>query len=140
MDRRHFFKLSTIAALATALPAVARADAKRVGGKDSRYRVTVVRRECFRDLQSGFLDEPESGPCPLFKTGEVWSMTPAEAEKYVAEGRFCRKAWESIKSHVDAIIEGNTRCDVKPAVDDVNVAMACCNDGTRPVIFKVEWT
>lgn len=141
MDRRRFFKLSSLAALAAAVPSSARAGMKLFTGSEKegrRCRVTVVRRECFSDLQSRFLDEPESGPCPVFATGQQFEVSADDMERLVAEGKFCPKAWKCISSHIDDVLADKTMCDTRPESGNSHVAIACCNDGTRPVVFKIE--
>lgn len=141
MDRRRFVKLTSLAALASVVPVSARAAAKQRNASSAaerRCRVTVVRRECYSDLQSRFLDEPESGPCPVFATGQKFDVAPGDMEKLVAEGKFCPKAWRCINSHVDDVLKATTVCDTQSTADCRRVAIACCNDGTRPVVFKIE--
>lgn len=136
MDRRKFFKISSAAAIASALPLTAKASA---GGRDTRSercRVTVLRRECYTDLQSQYLDEPDLGPCPLFAVGQQFDVDANEAERLIAEGKFCAKAWQCICSKLKSTGIGN--CDAKPNSEATNTAITCCNDGTRPVVFKVE--
>ena len=46
---------------------------------------------------------------------------------------FCSEAWDAISRYIytaDSIMHGWTKDD--------KVMIACCNDGTRPVIFKIE--
>lgn len=129
--------MSTLAAAALAgIPAVGRAAVPSAGvpAGGGRYRVTVLRRECYADLQSAFLNEPESGPCPLFTTGQTIELDDATAREMVARGEFCGKAWECIKSCACAGAEG---CDSRTSMTGV-AGIACCSDGTRPVVFKVE--
>lgn len=137
MDRRRFFKISSLAALATAVPSVVSAAGTKKGDtKVPRCRVTVLRRECYQDLQSCFLDEPEAGPCPLFKTGEVFTIDAGNVNEMVENGRFCPKAWECIKCHVNKALTGNAPCD--STSNRPGQTIACCSDGTRPVVFKIE--
>lgn len=64
-------------------------------------KVTVLETKCFTELQREYLANPESGPCPCFKTGDVFELYGT------------------------------------PERDD-RMMITCCNDGTRPVIFKLE--
>lgn len=138
MDRRNFFKITSAAVLAGALPAGAQAAAANYSGTvgNRRCRVTVLRRECYTDLQSLFLDEPESGPCPLFNTGQQFEIDPAQINSMIARGEFCDKAWKCICSKIDSKM--NDKCDSASNPDWSNTVIACCSDGTRPVVFKVE--
>lgn len=135
MDRRRFLKVGSLLAAAAAVapgrllasvtPGSAGAAAAR------RCRVTVVRRECFTDIQSRYLDDPEAGPCPRFCQGQTFTCSGGEMPR-----GFCPKAWECIRSHVEAVLSDADPllCGEAPADRSV---IACCNDGTRPVIFKI---
>lgn len=136
MNRRNFFKISTAAAVASAIPLTAAAAASQPGDRPRRCRVTVLRRECFSDLQSRFLDEPDSGPCPMFHTGQQFEIQPGNIEDLIARGEFCPKAWRCICDRLSE--DGNKQCEGRPNPEDSNTSIVCCNDGTRPVVFKVE--
>lgn len=137
MDRRRFFKISSLAAIAAAAPGVVKAAGKKSSkSKTPKCRVTVLRRECYQDLQSRFLDEPEAGPCPLFQTGDVFTIDSSNVNRMVNEGNFCPKAWECIKCHVNDALTDVAPCDSKTAMPGQTIA--CCSDGTRPVVFKIE--
>lgn len=133
MDRRRFLKAGALLAAFTAMsPGKALAVGASSATRPRRgCRVTVVRRECFTDIQSRYLDDPEAGPCPRFCQGQSFDC---------ADGRmprgFCPKAWECIRSHVEAVLSDSDPllCGDAPADRAV---IACCNDGTRPVIFKI---
>ncbi len=142
MNRRKFFKLSSIAAATLAAPSIVAGNVNRHGVNETpsclprRCKVTVLRRECYTDFQSQYLDEPETGPCHLFKTGQEFIIDRNNYDDMTKCG-FCPKAWKCISQHVDDVL-GNSQssCDVTPAKHAP--VIACCNDGTRPVIFKIE--
>ncbi len=137
MNRRKFFKISSAAAIAGALPVSALAATSGNTTAASRpCRVTVLRRECFADLQSRFLDEPEAGPCPVFHSGQKIVDEPVNLDRLVAQGKFCPKAWQCIKDRV--IHLPDQCCNSRPHTEASSTLIACCNDGTRPVLFKVE--
>lgn len=144
MNRRKFFKISSLAAAALAAPSLAARTVDNPATPPStpalpdgmaRCKVTVLRRECFIDLQSRYLDEPEAGPCPLFSTGQEIILDKNSIKNLDRHG-FCPKAWKCISHHVQAVLDNSIPCDSKPAGN--SPIIACCNDGTRPVIFKIE--
>ncbi len=49
---------------------------------------------------------------------------------------FCSEAWDAISRYLYAAIEGGSI--MKSWMKEENTMIACCNDGTRPVIFKIE--
>ncbi len=51
-------------------------------------------------------------------------------------GKFCAEAWDSISRYVYAALHGGII--MRGWTKEENVMIACCNDGTRPVIFKIE--
>lgn len=134
MDRRKFCKIASLAALGTAL----RASASPLAPDETEpalraCRITVLRRHCFVDLQSRYLDDPETGCCDRFVEGQQFSVVRATE---APEG-FCPLAWESIKVQVGRVLDGSTphRCGL--SLPDSRAVIACCGDGTRPVIFKI---
>lgn len=51
-------------------------------------------------------------------------------------GGFCSEAWDCISRYVYAALQGGSI--MKGWTNSENMMIACCNDGTRPVIFKLE--
>lgn len=100
-----------------------------------KCKITVLRKECYKDLQKLYLSDPLAGPCTFFKEGEEFVI---EAENYqtMNQGKFCMEAWDSINRYVYAAIQGGSI--MRGWTNDERVMIACCNDGTRPVIFRLE--
>ena len=80
-------------------------------------RITVLETKCFPDLQEQYLADPKSGPCPF-------------------NGKFCGEAWDAVSRYVYTALQGGSI--MKGWTNDDRMMIACCNDGTRPVIFKIE--
>ena len=38
--------------------------------KKRKCKITVIRKECFIDLQEQYLADPKSGPCSMFEVGQ----------------------------------------------------------------------
>ena len=75
-------------------------------------KITVIDKKCFADYQEKYLADPKSGPCPFFNVGDefILKRTPQQDDFYhLMNGKFCGEAWDAVS-----------------------------NDGTRPVIFKIE--
>lgn len=51
-------------------------------------------------------------------------------------GKFCGEAWDAISRYVYTALHGGTI--MHKWTNDERMMIACCNDGTRPVIFKIE--
>lgn len=133
MDRRRFCKIGMMALGAVGLGRFSSLAADGKLGPDEMFsekvsrpfRLTVIRRECYDDLQSMYLDDPESGPCEFFEVGESWDF---EVGGVCPEG-FCRRAWSAVASVVN-----NTAMCALPRAGHILVS---CPDGSRPVIFRV---
>lgn len=135
MNRRKFCKILGLSAIAVAAsPAKAATAVTSKSAGVPRCRISVLRCECFSDLQSRYLDDPESGPCTKFKCGEEFTVDRSNYDEF--SRKFCPKAWDAVRAHVDAALSvgASAECGQSPADKAVIV---CCPDGTRPVIFKV---
>ena len=74
------------------------------------------------------------GKCPMHKVGDVFYGD------YAKPDGLCDEAWKAMYQYVFALSHG---CDIfyyKDWIDKEGVAICSCNDGIRPVIFKIERT
>ena len=63
--------------------------------------------------------------------------TPEQNDFYhLMNGKFCGEAWDAISRYVYAALQGGSI--MRKWTNDDRMMIACCNDGTRPVIFKIE--
>ena len=74
--------------------------------------------------------------CPMLKEGEVYYAD------YAKPDGFCDEAWKAIYQYVFALAHGaeNTIFYYNDWIKEPGVAIVCCNDGLRPVTFKLEAT
>jgi uncharacterized repeat protein (TIGR04076 family) len=100
-----------------------------------KVKVTVLRRELYADLQKEYLADPDSGRCTHFSDGQEFIIDSNNFNR-VLDGKFCAEAWDCISRYVWAGLQGGSIMD--GWTKDENVMITCCNDGTRPVIFKIE--
>ena len=90
----------------------------------------------FPEYQEKYLADPQSGPCPCFQKGDI-KRTPARDDFYhLMNGKFCGEAWDAISRYVYTALQGGSI--MHKWTNDERMMIACCNDGTRPVIFKIE--
>ncbi len=75
------------------------------------------------------------GPCTKFKVGEEF-IFDQRGFGSMNSGNFCMEAWDCISRYVYAALLGGSIMQGWSERDDQFIA--CCNDGTRPVIFKIE--
>ena len=123
----------------------------------TKCKVTVIDKKCFTDLQEQYLADPHSGPCSCYNVGDeflfcrgdgkdhFWhagldSLVKTNADPNTVAGGpsipFCAEAWDAISRYVYAALQGGSI--MKGWTNDEKMMIACCNDGTRPVIFKIE--
>lgn len=135
MNRRHFCKIASLAVGALGINgasafAAGRHDRRQTATQATvarRCRVTVLRRECHLDLQALFLDDPDSGPCELFRSGDDFTF---QAGQNCPAG-FCPRLWEMICS----AMASDHKCAMP---NDRSTVILSCPDGTRPVIVRVD--
>lgn len=49
---------------------------------------------------------------------------------------FCAEAWDAISRYIYTALQGGSI--MHQWTNDDRIMITCCNDGTRPVIFKIE--
>lgn len=150
MDRRKFIKQAGASVMAVAIsgsPMLARTKEydyqynsntklkNDVTTMKHKCKITVLKRECYHDLQEKHLADPKSGPCPYFREGQV-IMVDSDNFFRMLNGSFCAEAWDCISRYVYAALQGGSI--MRGWTNDEKVMITCCNDGTRPVIFKLE--
>lgn len=74
--------------------------------------------------------------CPMLKEGQVFYADYAKPEG------LCDEAWKAIYQYVFALAHGadNDLFYYGDWIKEKGVAICSCNDGLRPVIFKIEAT
>lgn len=150
MDRRKFFKTAGLSALAVAaemtpLPlkgselfyASETSNRETNSNKKMKHKckITILKRECYQDLQGKYLADPKSGPCPFFREGQEIIVDNDNFFRML-HGSFCSEAWDCISRYVYAALQGGSI--MRGWTNDEKMMITCCNDGTRPVIFKLE--
>lgn len=102
-------------------------------------RITVLETKVFPEYQEKYLADPKSGPCPCFQKGDTFLLKrTAERDGFyhLMNGKFCGEAWDAISRYVYTALQGGSI--MHKWTNDERMMIACCNDGTRPVIFKIE--
>lgn len=96
-----------------------------------KVKITVLKRFSPSEV---FAESPVTpvGPmeaCELFKDGQEFIVEGVQMPK-----GFCTSAWVSIYSNVRLLAFGGNL----PWFKEKGIAVNCCIDGLRPVIFKLE--
>lgn len=100
-----------------------------------KVKITVLRKTLVEDLAKEFGTE-NFDKCPMLKEGQVFYAD------YAKPAGFCDEAWKAIYQYVFALAHGasNETFYFGDWIKKPGVAICCCNDGLRPVIFKLEAT
>lgn len=128
MDRRKFLKLSLAGGALALFPSNIKGMA--LNSAHPQCRVSVVRRNCFDDLQSCYLDDPEAGGCTMFSDDFSEILALGGEMPHNLRGKFCEKAWSALC----AAVSEDAGCSFS-----AKTTLASCGDPTRPVIFKIEY-
>lgn len=101
----------------------------------NKVKITVLKTT----LDKGLAEEygvPGLTACPMMQAGQVFYAD------YAKPDGLCDEAWKAIYQYVFALAHGSGN-DVFYYGDRISkpgVAICSCNDGLRPVIFKLEAT
>ena len=95
-----------------------------------KCKITVIRTALFEDLRDEYM-RADFGTCPVMKEGDVFT-TGGMFGNSMPQG-FCEYAWQAVQNIACTLAGGG-----KVFGEDFNIA--CCNDGVRPVILKLEAT
>lgn len=104
-----------------------------------KCKVTVIDKKCFPDYQKEYLADPESGLCPFYEVGDefIFERYGVEDTFWLAgDGTQCAEAWDCISRYIYTALQGGSI--MRGWTKDDRMMIACCNDGTRPVIFKIQ--
>lgn len=100
-----------------------------------KCRITVLKTTFDEALASEYGVEGLKA-CPMLKEGQIYYADYAKPEG------FCDEAWKAIYQYVFALSHGADKelFYYGDWIREPGVAIASCNDGLRPVIFKIEAT
>ena len=104
-----------------------------------KCKVEVIDKKLFADYQEKYLADPQSGVCPFYQIGDTTIFERYGGEDTFwteAKGAHCAEAWDCISRYIYTALQGGSI--MRGWTNDEHIMIACCNDGTRPVIFKIE--
>ena len=120
-----------------------------------KCKVTVIDKKLYPELQQRYCADPQSGPCPCYNVGDefvfarygaaddFWHIGAGTLRTPGASGTaggaglaHCSEAWDAIARYIYTALQGGSI--MRGWMNDERVMIACCSDGTRPVIFKIE--
>ena len=100
-----------------------------------KVKITVLRTTLNRDLAEEY-GIKNLGACPMLKEGQEFYAD------YAKPKGLCDEAWKAIYQYAFALAHGAGEglFYYGDWIRKPGVAICCCNDGLRPVIFKLEAT
>ena len=96
-----------------------------------KCKITVLKRHFDKELAKEF-GVIGLGECPIHKKGQTFFSDYAKPEN------FCDEAWKAIYQYVFALAHDSKYFYNDDWIKIPGVAICSCNDGIRPVIFKIE--
>ena len=121
-----------------------------------KVRLTVIDKKVYPELQAAYCADPNAGPCPCYHVGDTFLFArygaaddfwhgglrtlcqTAQTADGTAGGEVphCSEAWDAISRYIYAGLQGGSL--MRGWMREENTMIACCSDGTRPVIVKLE--
>ena len=100
-----------------------------------KMKITVLKKTFDEELAKEYGADGLTS-CPMLREGRVFYADYAKPEG------FCDEAWKAIYQYVFALAHGagNQVFYYGDWIKKPGVAICSCNDGLRPVIFKLETT
>ena len=101
----------------------------------NKVKITVLKTTLDAELAEEYGTEG-LGPCPMLREGQVFYADYAKPQG------LCDEAWKAIYQYVFALAHGagENLFYYGDWIRKPGVAICSCNDGLRPVIFKLEAT
>lgn len=97
-----------------------------------KCRITVIKKCLHKELAAEYGEGGTDFPiCPVFEVGDEYITA------FTKPANFCEDAWNAIYNYVFALSAGSGKF-YDDWVNREGIAISCCNDGLRPVIFKIE--
>ena len=122
-----------------------------------RVKLTIIDKKLYPELQQQYCADPNAGDCPCYNIGDefiferdgdrddFWHMglntlvkTSGDPDTVAGgpEMPHCSEAWDAIARYIYTGLQGGSI--MRGWMNQENMMITCCSDGTRPVIFKIE--
>ncbi|MBN1799400.1 MAG: TIGR04076 family protein [Spirochaetales bacterium] len=98
----------------------------------TKCKITVLKRMINKELADEYLTDNKLTACDMFTDGQEFIAKDAFS---IPEG-FCSWAWADMRGYILATTTGGSF----PWMRRQQAVIACCTDGLRPVVFKIERT
>ena len=104
-----------------------------------KCKVTVIDKKLYPELQQKYIADPNAGACPFYQVGQEFIFSRyGNVDDFwtMGKGSQCSEAWDCISRYIYTALQGGSI--MHGWTNDDRIMIACCNDGTRPVIFKID--
>lgn len=98
-----------------------------------RVKITVLKRVAEPELAEKYANPNLVVPCQYHTEGQVIYV-----ERFEKPDEICGEAWKTMDTVVCALIHGASEPIGEHWMAKPGVAIITCNDGFRPVTFKIE--
>ena len=123
MQRRDFIGCAAATSVcALGSSAIAQEPAAKKRQTKNSCKITVLKKTVHNDLYEQYRGK-QGKLCTLVEEGQEFIVT----SPYKPPEGFCEWAWADIRQYIMAVYSGRE-----------GAVVACCTDGFRPVIFKLE--
>lgn len=96
-------------------------------------KITVLKTDYDKKLAEQYGAPEVIGPCGLHTIGqEIY------CERHYQPTEMCGEAWKAMQHYVYALYHGADKPLGKGWMKEPGIAIVTCNDGLRPVTFKLE--
>lgn len=97
----------------------------------SVFKIKVIKKVNNLELAEEYCVAGVSAcPCPAFTEGQEFITQNLDQP-----ANFCTWAWDDIFKYVTLL---HCRGDMSDHMNRQNTVIACCTDGIRPVVFRIE--
>ena len=121
MKRRNFISCTTLASIGL-LSCNIPAQSPKKNKLNAKCKITVLKRTIYQDLYDKYKGR-KGELCPVLKDNQEFLVT----SPYRPPEGFCKWAWADIRHYIQSVY-----------YERPDIVIACCTDGLRPVIFKLE--
>ena len=102
-----------------------------------KVKVTVIDKKLYPELQRQYCADPNSGACPCYHVGDEFIFE--RDEKRDDFWHMGQNTLTKTSADPDTVAGGPKMPHCSEAwMKEENTMIACCSDGTRPVIFRIE--
>ena len=99
-------------------------------------KITVIKKYYDQELVQEYCANTKTGECKKFEVGQIFFITKGDYFNMMKGHDFCSEAFACIQHYIYAALQGGSI--MEGWMKDEHVMIACCNDGVRPVVFKIE--